>query len=108
MAKFNNYKYYKGESKNPYEGKDFGKAFWWTVERYAVEADDEKERDMLSMTMVHYLKEHHWEGDCQSDTTKEEMLKRAEELYNHGIWCGDYISLKRYTFQQAVQYSKSN
>lgn len=82
--------------------------FWWKLELYAIEADDEKECDMLSMTMVNYLKEHLWEEDGQYDTTKEEMLKRADELYNHGIWSRDYIGLKRYTFQQAVQYSKSN
>lgn len=108
MANLKNYKYYKGEPTNPYESKDFGKAFWWVVELYAVEAGDEKERDMLSLTMVNYLKEHLWEGDGQHDTTKEEMLKRADELYNHGIWSRDYIGLKRCTFQQAVQYSKSN
>lgn len=100
--------YYKGEPNNPYQGKDFGKAFWWKLELYAIEADDEKECDMLSMTMVNYLKEHLWEGEGQYGTTKEEMLKRADELYNHGIWSRDYIGLQRYTFQQAVQYSKSN
>lgn len=63
---------------------------------------------MLSMTMVNYLKEHLWEGDGQHNTTKEEMLKRADELYNHGIWSRNYIGLKQYTFQQAVQESKSN
>ncbi len=108
MANFNNYKYYKGEQNDPYEGKDFGKSFWWTLESYAAKADDEKERDMLSMTMVQYLKEIMWEGDGQPDTTKEEMLKRADELYNHGFWSRNYIGHKSYTFQQAVQESKNN
>lgn len=108
MADLKNYKYYKGEAENPYQDKDFGKAFWWKVEMYAAQRNDDKERNMLSMTMVNYLKEHHWEGDGQHDTTKEEMLKRADELYNNGIWSRDYIGLKRYTFQQAVEYNKSN
>lgn len=107
MEDFKNYQYYKGEKENPFEGKDFGKAFWWTVEMYAVEAKDEKEPNVLSLTMVAYLKEHHWEGDGQHDTSKEEMLRRADELYNHGLWCRDYIGLKRCTFQQAIKYSKN-
>lgn len=107
MADFKNYKYYKGEKENPFEGKDFGKAFWWKVEMYAADAKDEKEQDMLSLTMVDYIREHHWEGDCQHDTSKEEMLKRADELYNNGLWCRDYIGLKRFTFQQAAECSKN-
>ena len=75
MADLKNYKYYKGEAENPYQNKDFGKAFWWKVEMYAAQQNDDKEQDMLSMTMVNYLKEHHWEGDGQHDTSKEEMLK---------------------------------
>lgn len=103
MDKYNNYKYYKGEKENPFQGKDFGRAFWWQLELYAFEANDDKEKDMLSMAMVNYLKEHMWEGDGQHDTTKEEMLKRADELYNQGFWSRDYIGLKRYTFQQVVE-----
>ena len=55
MVDLKNYKYYKGEAENPYQNKDFGKAFWWKVEKYAAQRNDDKERDMLSMTMVNYL-----------------------------------------------------
>ncbi len=101
-----NYKYFNGEKECPFT--DFGRSFWWKVEMYAAHANDDKDLDMLSMTMVNYLQEHHWDGACQHDTTKEEMLKRADKLYNHGIWSGDYIRIKRYTFQQAKEYSNSN
>lgn len=106
MDEWKNYKYYKGESENPYESKDFGKAFWWVVESYAADAKDDKEPDMLSMTMVNYIKNLHWESPGYYDTTKEEMLKRADELYNSGYWSGSYISSKRYTFRQVVEESK--
>lgn len=103
-----NYKYYKGETANPYISKDFGKAFWWTVELYAAENGDEKESATLSMTMVNYLKEKMWQGDAHPNTTLQEMLKRADVLYNHGIWSRDYICNKSFSYQQAVQYSKDN
>lgn len=108
MDKYTNYKYYRGEKEDPYKSTDFGKSFWWTMELYAFEANDEKEKDMLSMTMIHYLQEHMWEGDGLPDTTKEEMLKRADELYNQGFWSRNYICSKRYTFQQAAKESKEN
>lgn len=103
-----NYKYYNGEAENPYEGIDFGKAFWWTVESYAFTYRDKKEQDKLSSTMIRYLKEHMWEGDGQPDTAEKEMLVRAHELYINGIWSRDYICCKHYTFQQAVEYSMRN
>lgn len=94
------FKYYKGESHCPYY-EDKGKAFWWKVERYAYERKDEKENNQLSMTMVEYLKEHHWQGDAHSDTTVEEFLHRAKELYLKGIWSRSYICLKAFNFKDA-------
>ena len=70
--------------------------------------NDNKLPDKLSKTMLHYLKEHDWEGADQHDTNEEEMLKRAYELYIHAVWLGEHISFKRCTFQQAVDSSKRN
>lgn len=108
LDKWKNYTYYKGDIQNPYEGWDFGKAFWWKVEMYAATNNDEKKKGTLSRTMIAYLTEHHWEGANQHDTTKAEMLERATELYTHGVWASEYISIKRSTFQQAVKSSKLN
>lgn len=107
MSDYKNYKYYKGESENPYTSKDFGKAFWWTVELYAVQKKDEKEREMLSMTMVNYIRAHHWNGEGH-DTTKEEMLKRASELYQKGLWSRDYIGIKKWSLKQVEELNKKN
>ena len=90
MDKYKNYKYYKGEKEYPF--RDFGKAFWWIVELYAIEKKDEKEREVLSKTMIDYIKEHHWEGEGH-DTSKEEMLKRANLLYKKGFWSRDISAL---------------
>ena len=95
------YSYYKGEADCPY--KDSGRRFWWKLESYAFNAKDHKEKNALSKTMIFYLQEHMWEGDGQHDTTKKEMLKRANELYNKGFWSCNYISFKRHTFQQVVE-----
>lgn len=103
MNRYTNYKYYKGEKEPPFAGKDFGKSFWWKLESYAFKANDDKEKGMLSMTMVNYLKELMWEGDGQHDTTKEEMLRRADELYNQGLWSRSYISIKKYTLRQVIE-----
>lgn len=108
LDKWKNYTYYKGEIQNPFSGWNFGKAFWWTVEKYAVEAGDEKKPGKLSDTMVAYIRELHWEGPGHYDTTRTEMLERATELYTHGVWSSEYISIKRSTFQQAVKSSKLN
>lgn len=97
-----NFTYYKGERRCPYI-KDKGKAFWWKVEKYAFEGDDEKENKQLSMTMVGYLKEHHWQGDALSNTTLEDFLHRAEELYIKGIWSRSYICLKSFSLKDAIR-----
>lgn len=44
MDRYTNYKYYKGETNNPFQDKDFGQAFWWELELYAYKANDEKEK----------------------------------------------------------------
>lgn len=86
-----NYKYYNGESKNPYECGDLGKSFWWCMEYEAVLAGDKKEADKLSETMVHYIREKMWQGDAHSDTDWGTALKRATELYVKGLWSRNYI-----------------
>lgn len=102
-----NYKYYDGESKNPFEGKDIGKAFWWKVESYAVESKDKKEAEKLSQTMKSYILEHHWEGDSVPDTTRELALQRATEMYRMGIWSRGYVTTKSYKLEYAIDDSVS-
>lgn len=94
-------KYYKGEKECPYE--DFGKHFWWVVEMYGVDAKDEIKSNTLSKTMLHYILEHHWDGDCQHNTDKETAIKRATELYNKGLWSGSYICSATYTINDVEQ-----
>ena len=100
-----NYKYYNGEKENPFNRKDFGKAFWWDVEFYAYEAGDKKEDGKLSRTMMDYIKEHHWEGACQSNTDMVTALNRATAMYLRGIWSQNYISLKSFTLAEAEKES---
>lgn len=102
-----NFKYYKGEKENPFEGKDNGKTFWWVVESYAVERKDKKEDGRLSKTMKEYIVEHHWDGDAQHDTTKEHALQRATQLYRMGIWSRNYITTKSYKLKYAIVESNS-
>ncbi len=99
------YKYYNGEKENPFEGKDFGKAFWWKVELYAIEANDKKEDDKLSRTMMDYVHDLCWEGDGQSDTTWDDALKRATKMYVKGIWARSHITTKSFTFAMAEEES---
>lgn len=94
-----NYRYYHGEDECPFSNR--GKSFWWTIERYAHERNDNKEKDELSQSMVYYLKEKMWDGDGQHDTTLEEMLKRAGQMYLKGVWSRSYLNSKSYTFQEA-------
>ena len=84
MRRIENYTYYQGESLNPYN--DFGRSFWWELEREAALNGDGKEKWELSETMTHYLKEKMWQGDAMSDTSEKEFLERAEELYISGLW----------------------
>lgn len=90
------YKYYHGESENPF-AHDFGRSFWWRVESYAAERKDAKEAGRLSASMINYLREHIWQGDAQSDTTESEFLVRAQELYSLGLWSRSYICIKAWT-----------
>lgn len=107
MKKYENYKYYKGEKDNPFKTKDYGKAFWWTVESYAAQRNDKKEDGRLSKTMKEYIVEHHWDGDTQHDTTKELALQRATQMYKMGIWCGSYICVKDFKLEYAILQSNS-
>ena len=95
-----NYSYYKGQQKNPYNDK--GKFFWWNVEKEAYDRGDEKKEGELSMSMALYIKEKLWLGDGQPDTTLEEMYKRAQQMYNDGIWSRHYLCLKKYTYKEAI------
>lgn len=104
---FENYKYYKGEKVNPFEGKDFGRSFWWKVEYYAASNHDDKEKGQLSQTMFYYLKEHHWQGDSHPNTTLQEFQQRARELYMRGIWSRSYITTKSHTIEQAIAESRA-
>lgn len=100
MDKFKSYLYYKGEDKNPFT--DFGKSFWWTVEKEAATRNDKKQSGLLSDTMTHYLKEKMWQGDAMSDTSEKEFLERAEELYISGLWSRSYLTTKAYTMGQVI------
>ena len=102
-----NYKYFNGEKENPFKGKDFGKAFWWKVERYGFEAGDKKEDGKLSRTMMDYIKEHHWEGDGQSNTDMLTALKRATTMYQKGIWSRSFVTVKSFTLARAEKESLS-
>ena len=97
--------YYNKETKNPFEGKNRGKAFWWTVEMYAAERKDKKEEGKLSKTMKTYLMEHHWDGDSQHDTTHELALQRATQMYQMGIWSSSYLCVKKFKLEYAIDES---
>lgn len=95
---FANYIYFKGEDESPFE--DDGKSFWWMVESYAYNANDEKLKDQLSETMCAYLRERHWQGDtCDANTKWSVALERATEMYLKGIWKGSYLSRKKAAIQ---------
>ena len=90
--------YYKGEEKNPYIDKDFGKSFWWKVEYYGLR--DHKEIGKLSTTMIAYIREHHWQSISQWDTDYDTAMARAEELYRKGLWDGgSYICQRTRTIE---------
>ena len=101
MRRIENYTYYQGESQNPFN--DFGRSFWWDLEREAALNGDRKEKWELSETMTHYLKEKMWQGDSTSNTTYEDFYKRILELYNKGLWSRNYICVKGYTIQEAIK-----
>ena len=101
-----NYRYYNGEKKSPYiKQGEFGKDFWWRIELYAVEYGDHKEKDVLSPTMVHYIKERMWEGG--HNTNWETAVERATELYIKGVWSRAYISNIEYTFEEAERMNNA-
>lgn len=106
--KYENYSYYKGESKNPFEGKDFGKAFWWELERDAFERGDKKQKRQLSESMVEYIREKMWDGDGQHDISLEVALIRAAELYRLGVWARSYITVGRFSLDMAIKESRMN
>lgn len=91
MDKYANYKYYKGEKENPYSIFE-GRGIWWNIETYAFDNEDEKEKDYLSITMLLYIRERHWEG--LPTTTWEECVKRATWMYRNGLWNSAYLSNK--------------
>lgn len=94
MDKYANYKYFKGEKEEPFE--DEGKSFWWKVESYAFNANDEKQKDQLSETMCAYIRERHYQGDTSDANIKWSVaLERATEMYLKGIWEGSYLSRKK-------------
>lgn len=105
METFGNYLYYKGEAENPFEQSSLGKDFWWEVEHHAFKRNDKKEEGRLSKTMKTYILEHHWEGDAQSNTTRELALQRATEMYRMGIWSRSYITSKDYKLEYAIDDS---
>lgn len=105
---YENYSYYKGEKQNPFEGKDFGKAFWWNLESHASERGDKKQKRQLSESMVEYIREKMWDGDGQHDISLEVALIRATEAYKLGIWARSYITCSDYTLDQAIAASKES
>ena len=88
-------RYYKGENNCPYTD---GRSTWWVIERYGVEAGDKTDQG-LSPKMISFIKERIWQSDSGWDTTWEEALSRANELYDKGVWCAGYISYKSATIQ---------
>lgn len=102
MGKFDNYLYYKGEKKNPFNPhREWGKNVWWIIESYAVERGDNKEKGKLSKTMLSYIKERVWQSDSQWNTSLEIAIKRAHELYIKGLWDASYISYTDRTIEEA-------
>ena len=98
MKDFTNYKYYNGEDRSPY--RDDGKDFWWRVEKYAHDANDDKIENQLSETMCAYIRERHWQGDtANTNTTWPVALGRATEMYLKGVWEGSYLTRKKVAIQ---------
>ena len=95
---FGNYMYFDGGNKSPYIDEGF--SFWWKVESYAYSNKDEKEKGKLSDSMITYLRNLHWEGDAQSDTSYEEFIKRASEMYIKGVYDRRYLCDKKRELNQ--------
>lgn len=81
-------RYYKGEKENPFND---GRGEWWVIEQYGVNAEDKTDKG-LSPTMIAFIKERIWQSESGWSTTWEEALRRAEELYEKGIWNAGYIA----------------
>ena len=101
-------RYYRGEDKNPYIGRNFGWAFWWDMEFESVERGQAPKKDELSEAMKYYIKEKMWSGDGQPDTTWETALERATSLYKLGEWSRGYITCQCMTLEHAVQNSQNH
>lgn len=97
---YKNYSFYKGEEVCPFS--DFGKAFWWRVESYSAEQDDDKKPERLSPVMFAYLKSHMWEGDAQPTTSLVEFKKRATALYLRGAWSRNYVTQRCWSLEQGL------
>jgi len=81
-------RYYKGEEIDPFVD---GRSVWWKIESYGVYFGD-KTFIELSPTMIDYIRERVWQSDSGWNTTWDEALKRAKELYRLGKWSVGYIS----------------
>lgn len=106
--KYDNYSYYKGEKQNPYEGKNYGKSFWWKLEREAFEHGDRKRKKELSKTMEEHIREKTLKGDGQADISLEVALIRATEMYKMGVWAQSYVTEGRFTLDMAIKESRMN
>lgn len=94
MDKYANYKYYKGEEETSYSNFK-GKGIWWRIEKYAFDKNDDKEKGYLSITMLNYIRNKHWESDSGMPTTTwEECVRRATWMYRNGLWSSAYLSDK--------------
>ncbi|MDR3272966.1 MAG: hypothetical protein LBT29_05760 [Flavobacteriaceae bacterium] len=90
MSDYSNYLYFKGEKDCPiYEWENSGKIAWWGIEASAYRNGDKKEKGKLSQTMLDYIREWHWEPD--RNISWEEAVKRANEIYNRGVFNTDYF-----------------
>ena len=85
-------RYYKGEEECPFPAED-GRNRWWSIEAYGVNAGDKTDKG-LSPTMINFILYRVWESDSGWNTTKEEAIYRAKELYEIGKWNAGYIADK--------------
>jgi hypothetical protein len=103
MKDYSMYKYYKGEENCPiYGALNAGKMFWWGVEKSAYRNGDKKELNKLSETMLNFLHEWHWEPDKALDW--ELAAKRAEEMYNKGLWSTQYFDFEHLKEVEKTDY----
>lgn len=90
--------YYHGESQNPYPDSS-GKRFWWNLELYASEQNDDKITNELSDTMWRFI-HNRIMGETYMMISESEHRRRCTELYRKGWWNASYVTDNKYTLEQ--------